>query len=159
MNLIIKIIGFIVLSLFFFSCSYQSSVKKKVIAELKKEAFVDSREIPNVARDSIIKSTTLTDLQKNKLLVLQENTSMEMQELDKLMSKNKVLLIKKLTENKFNYNEVELLKNEIRKIGRKQTTLTINSIENAREIIAPIAGRAEREKLYNALILRENRPY
>lgn len=159
MKLINKIIGLSVLSLLLFSCSYQSSVKKKVTDEVKQEVAIDSSEISTVARESIIKSTTLTDDQKNKLLVLHASSLKEMQELNSSMNKNKLLLIKKLTENKYNYKEIDVLKNEIRKIGRRQVSLTISSIENAREIISPIVGKAEREKLYNALMLRESRPY
>lgn len=159
MNLINKIIGLSVLSLLVFSCSYQSSVKKKVTAEVKQEEALDSSEIANVAKESIINSATLTDDQKNKLLILHSSSLKEMQDLNVLMNKNKILLIKKLTESKYNYKEIDVLKNEIRKIGRKQISLTISSIENAREVISPIVGKAEREKLYNALMLRESRPY
>lgn len=159
MKLIMNIIGLSVLSFLVFSCSYQSSVKKKVTDEAKQEVAIDSNELPIVARESIIKSTTLTDDQKNKLLLLHSNSLKEMQDLNSLMNKNKLLLIKKLTESKYNYKEIDVLKNEIRKIGRKQVSLTLSSIENAREVISPIVGKAEREKLYNALMLRESRPY
>jgi hypothetical protein len=152
----ITLLNFILASSFFLSCATQKIAEKKVENEIRNETVVKQSDVTENARDYILKSKSLSELQKKSLLALQDKTIAESKTLTEEMNKAKLVLIKTIMEPKVNEREVSILSKKIKKLGKKRMDLDYKSFLEARKIIDPLKEVRDREFLYNSFMMRHN---
>jgi hypothetical protein len=137
----------------------QPTAEEKVKIELKEETAVKREDVKTTTREYIMKSNSLTTDQKTKLLNLQEKTLAKVNAIDEDINKTKMVLIKTLMQQKPNPKEVGILKNDLRKLSKKQINVSIKAFEDAQAIISPIKDQADKEYLFNRFMLKQNNSY
>ncbi|MBC7537363.1 MAG: hypothetical protein H7281_00975 [Bacteriovorax sp.] len=157
MNKTITLLNFVLVSAFFLSsCTTQKIAEKKVENEIRIESVIKQSDVAENARDYILKSESLSELQKKSLLKLQDKTIVESKALSEEMNNAKLVLIKTILEPKVNEREVSILSKKIKKLGKKRMDLDYKSFLEARKIIDPLKEVRDREFLYNSFMMRHN---
>lgn len=154
----ITILTFLLLSLLLLltSCATQKKAEKKVEIEIKNEPVVKPSDVIENSREYILKSDTLSELQKKSLLALQDKTLAESKALNEEISKAKLVLIKAVLQPKVDEREVSILRKKIKKLSKKRMDLDYDSFTETRKIIDPLKEVRDREFLYNSFMMRHN---
>jgi hypothetical protein len=143
-------------SLLFFSCAAQKKAEIKVEKEIQNESVVKQADVADSMREYILKSETLSELQKKSLLSLQQKTILDSRTLSDEINKAKLVLVKKVLQSKVNEREVSILKKTIKKLSKKRMEVESSAFDKARKIIDPLKEVRDREFLYNSFMMRHN---
>lgn len=150
------VLRILLLSLALFSCAAQKRAKEKVENEIKNEEILNQSNLEQSSRDYILNSKTITDEQKKDLISLQDKTMAESKKINEEMTKAKMILVRTMLTSKVNEREVFILRNKIRKLGKKKVDLDFKSFLEARRIIDPLKELRDREFLYESYMLKRN---
>lgn len=137
-----------------FSCATQKAAKEKIEKEIQSETVVRREEVTESARDYILRSETLSELQKKNLVSLFDKTNTELKAMSEEINKSKLVLVKTMLRPKVNEREVFILNKKIKKLSKKRMDSDFKSFDEARKIIDPLKEVRDREFLYNSFMLR-----
>ncbi len=148
---------FIIILLVLSSCASTThkTAEKKVEQEVKNETIVKRSDVTENAREYILKSQTLSELQKKDLLSLFDKNSADLKMLSEEINKSKAVLIKIILGPKVNETEVTILNKKIKKLSQKRMDLDFKTFADARKIIDPLKEVRDREFLYHSLMMRD----
>lgn len=138
------------------SCATQKAAEKKVETQIQAETVQSPEDVVDNARKYILKSNSLTDIQKKDLLALQDKSFAESKALKEEINKAKLVYIKTVLQPKIDEREVSVLTRKIKKLNKKGMNLDTKLITEARKIIDPLKEVRDREFLYNSFMLRHN---
>ncbi|MGZ3788107.1 MAG: hypothetical protein ACXVLQ_06260 [Bacteriovorax sp.] len=145
--------------IFLCSCAAQKLAEKKIEKEIQSEQTVKRSEVAENTREYILKSETLSELQKKGLLSLFDKTNAELKSTGEEINKAKLVLIKTILEPKVNEREVSILNKKLKKLSKKRMDLDSKSFAEARKIIDPLKEVRDREFLYNSFLMRHGYYY
>ncbi|MBC7540435.1 MAG: hypothetical protein H7281_16545 [Bacteriovorax sp.] len=140
------------------SCAQHKIAEQKVEKEIKEVVIVKTEPAAVTARDFIMKSDKLTDVQKGKLLALQEKTHAQSVSLREEIEKTRVVLIQTVLEPKMNQHEYSILKKKITSLEKKRMENGFKAISEARNIIEP-KQIVENREFYKSLIRNHLQEY
>lgn len=146
----------ILFSMILFSCATQKAAEKKIEKEIQSETVVRREEVTESARDYILRSETLSELQKKNLVSLFDKTNTELKAMSEEINKSKLVLVKTMLRPKVNEREVFILNKKIKKLSKKRMDSDFKSFDEARKIIDPLKEVRDREFLYNSFMLRHH---
>ena len=136
------------------SCASQKAEEKDIETKVSESTVSDPQKLGESIHDLISNSKTLTQAQKDELTkTFAENKNLAAK-LSEESYKFRSVLIKELLSGKMNENEVELIKNDIRKIEEQRLKNTFDTVE---KITSIVSKHPEKEKFANHLIYMEGR--
>ena len=138
-----------------YSCATQSSVDKKIEAEVKSEPAVKTSEVAAKTAEEIINDSDLKPEQRTKLLALNAKTSTQMQAFRAEDNKLKMVLVKTLLDNDSNDKEINKVRDKIVNLEKKKMKSMLDSLSEAKNILGKDASR--RAAVMRTFIL-ENTP-
>ncbi len=131
-------------------CAHKA-VEQKVDKNISEVIVQKNVTVGETARDLINKSDKLTEVQKKKLLEVQEKTHAQNVALREELEKTKVVLMQTVLEPKMNQSEFKLLKKKINKLEKQRLENGFKAISEVRNIIEPKKNVESRE-IYKNLI-------
>ena len=140
------------------SCAGHRLAEQKIEQEIKEVSIEKNVSIGSTARDTIMKSDKLTEVQKNSLMELETKTHALNVALKEQIEKTKIVLIQTVLEPKMNQKEYSILKKKIVALEKKKMENGFKAITEARNIIEPKMNVENREmiKAYMFNHLQEN---
>lgn len=102
---------------------------------------------------------SLSPKQKNKLLKLHEKNAVESNELEQDLTRTKLILIKTLLEPKVDTKIAGMVRKEIKRLEKLKTEKTLQTYDQAQQIITPLKDIQTRKKLYQAFMLKGGQHY
>lgn len=132
-------------------CAEHKVAEQKVEKEMKEVSIPAKETIAESAHDLIMKSDKLTDVQKKKLLELQEKTHTQSVSLTEQIEKAKMVLIQTVLEPKMNEHEYAILKKKISKLEKERMENGFKAMKEARNIIDP-KKNVEGSQFYKAYL-------
>lgn len=124
----------IMLLLLVSSCS--SRTKMEIDAKKRQIEEINSREeLQSKTDDLINKSSNLTDAQKGDFLLLHKKVIEDVDQINKEMSKLKIILFKSLTDEKFDRPKVAELQKQLKKLYDNKYKIMMRAMTDAREIL------------------------
>lgn len=130
------------------SCATSKS-KKLLDQKISEESSVNSRsELQTKAINYIDNSVNLTAEQKIKLNELRSSVTRQTDVFNKQSLELRSVLLKDLLSNKYNSQEVALIKNRMRKLEEQRLTMIFDSVDKANIILG-------REAAANDRVMRE----
>jgi hypothetical protein len=157
MEKIIKIlILFLLVSSLVSSCATQKKLEIEVEKEIQQSTVVSRSDVTTNAREYILNSKTLSEQQKQSLIMLQDKTEAETKTMIEEKNKAQLVLVKTILEPTVNEREVYILRKKIKKLDKQRMDLDEKSFTEARKIIDPLKEIRDREFLYNSFIWRHH---
>ena len=136
------------------SCAQHKVAEQKVEREVKEVVITKNETVSETVREFIIKSNSLTEDQKTKLLDLQTKTHAQSLFLKEEIEKSRIVLIQTVLEPKMNEHEYRILKKKITALEKKKLENGFNAISVARNIIEP-QKNIDKRNFYNAFMNRQ----
>ena len=113
-----------------------TSADRRIDSKLEAEPAVsDSNALGGEFKTMIDHSQKLTLIQKNKLLALQNDTRDQLSQLKNQSLKLRSILIKDVMQAGYNPNEIELVKERLKKTEDRRLTVIFNAVDHAETII------------------------
>lgn len=132
-------------------CAQHKVAEQKVNQEIKETSVSKNGTAAESAHDFIMKSDKLNDVQKKKLLELQEKTHAKSVSLAEQIEKTKMVLMQTVLEPKMNEHEFSILKKKIAKLEKEKMDNGFKAIKEARNIINP-KKNVEGREFYKAYL-------
>jgi hypothetical protein len=151
-----KIISTLLLIFFGISCAAQKIAEKNIEKEVQNEKVTIVSDLGDNTKSYIQKSETLTQFQKQSLLILFEKSQIENKNLSEEIAKVKLVYLKTILEPKINEREATILSRKLRKLSKSRLEADFKTFADARKIIDPLKELRDREFLYNSFMLRRN---
>lgn len=124
--------------LFSSGCAENSIAKKKVEAEIQNVMIQPREDVVVTPRELILNSPDLTSVQKDKLLIIEENNRDKYRKLTDEIEKTKIVMIQTILKPKMNQYEYQVLKKRLLKLDQERIDNGFASIAKVRDIIAPM---------------------
>ena len=155
MKMNLTLLASIVLLTTLTGCAEHKLAVQKVEKEIKEVVIVKNETSAEMAKNFIMKSDKLSEVQKQKLLQLEEKTHAQNVSLKEEIGKARMVLIQTALEPKMNVHEYSILKKKITILEKKRMENGFKAIADARDIIEPKTNTEGREVyksyLYNHL--------
>jgi hypothetical protein len=151
-----KTIKLLILFLLVSSCASQKKLEIEVEKEIQQATVVTRSDVTKNAREYILNSKTLSEQQKQNLIMLQDKTEAETKIMIEEKNRTQLVLVKTILEPTVNEKEVYILRKKIKKLDKQRMDLDEKSFTEARKIIDPLKEIRDREFLYNSFIWRHH---
>jgi hypothetical protein len=139
-------------------CAQHKVADQRIEKEVKDMVIPTNKTVAETARDFIMNSNQLTDIQKTRLLDLQMKTQAQSTYLKEEIEKNRIVLIQTVLEPKMNQHKYLLLKKKITVLEKRKLENGFNAITIARNIIEPKDNTDARE-FYRTIMSRQLQEY
>ena len=113
-----------------------TNTERRIDSKLEAEPAVsDSNSLGGEFKTMIDQSQKLTLVQKNQLLALQTDTRTQLNQLKNQSLKLRSILIKDVMQAGYNPDEIEIVKERLKKTEDRRLTVIFNAVDHAETII------------------------
>jgi hypothetical protein len=139
------------------ACSHETPLEKQVASEVAEEQPVPpGKPMAQKSREILFESDSLSAQQKDRLKQLYAKASQESANLHKELSKNQLVLMKRLVNPKAKDEELDVLKERIVSLEKQRTQLFLGCLDKARQILG--RKNSNDERFYRAFLFEPLEP-
>jgi hypothetical protein len=139
------------------ACSHETPLEKQVATEVAAEpAVAPGKPMARKGREILFESDSLSPQQKDRLKNLYAKASAESAKLHKELSKNQLVLMKKIVNPKTKDDELDVLKDRIVSLEKQRTQLFLGCLDKAKQILG--RKNSNDERFYRAFLFEPLEP-